>query len=104
MMIEKEKKMTTITEYAHLYLQGYETVPLGVLAKPEFKAEVRRLWGPAPTAEEKAAEQARLAKKIAMFEKALAKLRGPRGGIPKVGRADYLYNARILEAMKRGLE
>jgi hypothetical protein len=92
-----------ITQYAHEYLSGSNMVPIGVLDSAEFKAEVRRLWGPEPTAEEQAAEQARLVKKIASFERALNKLRGPKGGIPKEGRRDFLYNLRILDAMKQGL-
>jgi hypothetical protein len=72
--------MTTITEYAHLYLQGYNTVPLGVLANPEFKAEVARLWGPEPIKEEQIKH---LRSTVARLEKALMPLYGPRGGLPK---------------------
>lgn len=75
--------MKTITEYAHEYLQGYNTVPIGVLADPKFKAEVRRLWGPEPTAEEKAQERERQFRLLKRMEKALMPLYGPRGGLPK---------------------
>lgn len=93
--------MTTITEYAHLYLQGYESVPIGVLAKPEFQAEVRRLWGPV---EPRSAGSLKLvAKQIKAVEKHLAGLRGPRGGLPKRGLAEYRYQERVLEALKREL-
>lgn len=92
-----------ITSYAHDYLSGSNMVPVGVLDDAFFKSECRRLWGPEPTVEEKAASQRRLAKQIAKFERALDKLRGPKGGIPKVGRSDFLHNLRILEAMKQGL-
>lgn len=92
-----------ITQYAQEYLSGGNLVPIGVLDSAEFKAEVRRLWGPEPTAEEQAASRARLVKKIAQFERALDRLRGPKGGIPRVGRSDFLHNLRILEAMKQGL-
>lgn len=102
MMIEKELiKMTTITEYAHQYLQGYETVPLGVLAKPEFKAEVRRLWGPVEPRSAGALKQ--VAKQVKVLEKYLAGLRGPRGGLPKTGLREYRYQERILQALKREL-
>ena len=92
-----------ITSYAHEYLSGSNLVPIGVLDDAFFKSECRRLWGPEPTAEEKAASQRRLGKQIAKFERALDKLRGPKGGIPKVGRSNFLYNLRILEAMKQEL-
>jgi hypothetical protein len=103
----KEHKMkytnSQITQYAHEYLGGSNLVPIGVLDNAFFKSECRRLWGPEPTAKEVAAHQKALAKKVAMFEKALDRLRGPKGGIPKVGRRDFLYNLRILEAMKAEL-
>jgi hypothetical protein len=92
-----------ITEYAHDYLSGSEMVPIGVLDDAFFKSECRRLWGPEPTAQEQAAHKRALAKKVAVFEKALNKLRGPKGGIPKVGRRDFLYNLKMLEAMKAEL-
>lgn len=75
--------MKTITEYAHDHLQGYNTVPIGVLDDPKFQAEVRRLWGPEPTAEEKAQERKRLLRLVNKMEKALMPLYGPRGGLPK---------------------
>ena len=93
--------MTTITEYAHLYLQGYETVPLGVLAKPEFRAEVSRLAG--PQTPRSAGALKHVAKSIKAVEKHLAGLRGPRGGLPKKGLAAYRYQERVLEALKREL-
>ena len=93
--------MTTITEYAHLYLQGYESVPIGVLDKPEFKAEVRRLWG--PVTPRSAGALKHVAKQVKALEKHLAGLRGPRGGLPKTGLAEYKYQCRVLEALKREL-
>ena len=101
MMIEKETEMTTITEYAHLYLQGYETVPVGILAKPEFQAECRRLWG--PVTPRSAGSLKHLAKQAKTLEKHLAGLRGPRGGLPKKGLGEYRYHERMLEAIKQEL-
>lgn len=75
--------MKTITEYAHDYCQGYNNIPLGVLADPKFESEVRRLWGPEPTAEERAAERERQIRLLKKMEKALMPLYGPRGGLPK---------------------
>ena len=75
--------MTTITEYAHNYCQGYNDIPLGVLANPEFKAEVSRLFG-GPSPEE---QRKYLEKTVARLEKALMPLYGPRGGLPKQYRA-----------------
>ena len=79
--------MTTVTEYAHLYLQGYNTVPVGVLDNPEFRAEVRRLSGPEPTAEQKAALKAQEREHrfyiLKQLEQALMPLYGPRGGLAK---------------------
>ena len=71
--------MKTITEYAHEYLQGYNTVPVGVLDNPEFKEEVRKLAG-GPSAEE---QRKYLEQTVARLEKALMPLYGPRGGLPK---------------------
>ena len=93
--------MTTITEYAHLYLQGSETVPVVILAKPEFQAEVRRLWG--PVTPRSAGALVEVAKRIKILEKHLAKQRGPRGGLPKVGRAEYRRHTYMLEQLKREL-
>jgi predicted Zn-dependent protease len=102
---EKQMKYTNsqITNYAIDYLSGSNLVPIGVLDSAEFKAEVRRLWGPEPSPAEQATHQKALAKKVAKFEQALNKLRGPKGGIPKVGRRDFLYNLKMLEAMKAEL-
>ena len=102
MMNTKGNKMTTITEYAHLYLQGYETVPVGILAKPEFQAEVRRLWG--PVTPRSAGALKHVAKQIKAVEKHLASLRGPRGGLPKTGLSQYKSYVRQLEALKRELQ
>lgn len=95
--------MTTITEYAHNYLSGYNDVPIGVLDDPKFKAEVRRLSGPAPT--EKQLQKLRKVRmmQINRFELALNALRGPRGGIPKEGRQNFLHNLELLNAMKRSI-
>jgi len=93
--------MTTITEYAHLYLQGYESVPVGILAKPEFQAECRRLWGPVEPRSAGALKQ--VAKQVKALEKHLTSLRGPRGGLPKTGLAEYRYHEKLLAAMKREL-
>jgi hypothetical protein len=71
--------MKTVTEYAHEYLQGYNNIPLGVLADPEFKAEVRRLAG-GPSKEE---QLKYLKQTVARLEQALMPLYGPRGGLPK---------------------
>lgn len=71
--------MTTITEYAHEYLQGYGNTPIGVLDSPEFKAEVRRLAG-GPTPEQ---QRVYLQKLVARLEKVLLPLYGPRGGLAK---------------------
>jgi len=102
MMNTRGNKMTTITEYAHLYLQGYETVPVGILAKPEFQAEVRRLWGPVTP------RSAGALKQVAVQVKALTKYldarRGPRGGLPKTGLAEFRRNEKLLEALKRELQ
>ena len=93
--------MTTITEYAHQDLQGYETVPVGILAKPEFQAEVRRLWG--PVTPRSAGALKHVAKQIKAVEKHLASLRGPRGGLPKTGLAEYRRHTHMLEQLKREL-
>ena len=93
--------MTTITEYADQYLSGYNDTPIGVLDSAEFKAEVRRLAGPATP--RSPASLAYLAKQAEKLEKHLAGLRGPRGGLPKKNLHGYLHNARILEQMKREL-
>ena len=81
--------MTTITEYAHEYLQGYSNVPIGVLDDPKFRAEVNRLsGGPTP------AEQREYLKKlVARLEKTLLPLYGPRGGLPKqYRRLEFQYH------------
>lgn len=89
--------MTTITEYAHLYLQGSSLVPIGVLDSAEFKAEVRVLSGWTP---EREAEQRKYEiKTLKRLEKVLAEVKGPRGGIPK----EYRYIARIVEQLKQQL-
>lgn len=89
--------MTTITEYAHLYLQGYSTIPIGVLDSTEFKSEVRVLSGWTP---EREAEQRQYEiKTLKRLEKVLTKVQGPRGGIPK----EYRYIARAVEQLKREL-
>ena len=97
--------MTTITEYAHLYLQGYGSgpvgIPLGILAKPEFQAECQRLWGPVTPRSSGSLKY--LAKQVKTLEKHLASLRGPRGGLPKKGLAEYRYHEKLLAAMKREL-
>lgn len=72
-----------ITEYAHEYLQGYNTVPIGVLDDAFFKSECRRLWGPEPTAAEKDAERKRQFRLLKRMEQALMPLYGPRGGLDK---------------------
>ena len=74
-----------LTQYAHEYLQGYNSVPIGALDSEFFKSEVRRLWGPAPTAEEVEREQKRAQKQLARLVKARDRLLGPRGGRPKSG-------------------
>jgi hypothetical protein len=102
MMIKKELKMTTITDYAHQYLSGYNDTPIGVLDSAEFRAEVRRLAGPATPRSAGALKQ--VAKNIKALERYLAGLRGPRGGLPKTGLAEYRYNERVLEALKRELQ
>ena len=99
MMITKETKMTTITEYAHEYLSGGNMVPIGVLDSAEFKAEVRRLSG--PVTPRSAAALVEDGKKIRILEKYLAGLRGPRGGLPKTGLAQYRFHAGMLEQLKR---
>ena len=71
--------MKTVTEYAHLYLQGYNTVPVGVLDNPEFRAEVARLSG-GPSKEEQIKY---LKDTVVCLEQALMPLYGPRGGLPK---------------------
>jgi predicted component of type VI protein secretion system len=71
--------MKTVTEYAHLYLQGYNTVPVGVLDNPEFRAEVARLSG-GPSKEEQIKY---LKDTVVRLEQALMPLYGPRGGLPK---------------------
>ena len=93
--------MTTITEYAHQYLSGYNDTPIGVLDNPEFQAEVRRLWG--PVTPRSAGALVEVAKRIKILEKHLAGLRGPRGGLPKVGRAEYRRHTYMLEQLKREL-
>ena len=71
--------MTTITEYAHQYLQGCNDTPIGVLDSSEFKAVVRRLAG-GPTPEQ---QRVYLEKLVARLEKHLLPLYGPRGGLAK---------------------
>ena len=93
--------MTTITEYAHQYLQGYNDTPIGVLDSAEFRAEVSRLAGPQTPRSAGALKM--VAKQIKAVEKHLAGLRGPRGGLPKKGLAEYRYQERFLEALKREL-
>jgi hypothetical protein len=102
MMNTKGNKMTTITDYAHQYLSGYNDTPIGVLDSAEFRAEVRRLAGPATPRSAGALKQ--VAKNIKALERYLAGLRGPRGGLPKTGLAEYRYNERVLEALKRELQ
>ena len=102
MMNTKGNKMTTITDYAHQYLSGYNDTPIGVLDSAEFKAEVSRLAGPVTPRSAGALKQ--VAKNIKALERYLAGLRGPRGGLPKTGLAEYRYNERVLEALKRELQ
>jgi len=71
--------MKTVTEYAHEYLQGYNTVPVGILDNPEFRAEVARLSG-GPSKEEQIKY---LKDTVVRLEQALMPLYGPRGGLPK---------------------
>lgn len=80
-----------ITEYAHDYLSGGNMVPVGVLDDAFFKSECKRLWGPEPTAEEKAAEHRRTERLLAKLIQARSKLLGPRGGAPKSGPALQQY-------------
>jgi hypothetical protein len=101
MMNTKGNKMNKYTEYAHDYLSGGNMVPIGVLDSAEFKAEVRRLAG--PVTPRSPASLAYLAKQAKKLEKYLASLRGPRGGLPKTGLAEYRYNTLILEQIKREL-
>lgn len=89
--------MTTITEYADNYLAGYNNIPLGVLASPEFNEEVRRLSGWTP--EREALQHQYEVKTLARLERILAKVRGPRGGIPK----EYRYIVRMVEQIRRQL-
>lgn len=93
--------MTTITEYAHQYLQGYNDTPIGVLDSAEFKAEVSRLAG--PVTPRSAGALVQVAKRIQILEKHLAGLRGPRGGLPKTGLSEYRRHAYMLEQLKREL-
>jgi hypothetical protein len=102
MMIKKELKMTTITAYAHQYLQGYTDTPVGVLDSAEFRAEVSRLAGPVTPRSAGALKQ--VAKSIKAVEKHLASLRGPRGGLPKTGLTEYRYHVRVLEQLKQELQ
>ena len=94
--------MTTITAYAHQYLQGYNDTPVGVLSSPEFRAEVSRLAGPATP------RSAGALKQVAVQVKALTKYldarRGPRGGLPKTGLAEFRRNEKLLESLKRELQ
>ena len=80
-----------ITQYAHEYLQGSNLVPIGVLDHAFFQSECRRLWGPEPTAEEKAARRQRTERILSKLIQARAKLLGPRGGVPKSGPALQQY-------------
>jgi hypothetical protein len=102
MMIKKELKMTTITAYAHQYLQGYNDTPIGVLDSAEFRAEVSRLAGPATP------RSAGALKQVVVQVKALTKYldarRGPRGGLPKTGLAEFRRNEKLLEVLKRELQ
>lgn len=93
--------MTTITEYAHQYLQGYNDTPIGVLASPVFKAEVARLAGPVQPRSPGALVE--VAKRIKILEKHLADQRGPKGGLPKTGLSEYRRHAKMLEQLKREL-
>lgn len=93
--------MTTYTEYAHLYLQGYNTIPVGVLDSAEFQSEVRRLAGPVKP--RPAGALVEVAKRIKILEKHLAAQRGPRGGLPKTGLAEYRFHSYMLEQLKREL-
>lgn len=93
--------MTTITEYAHQYLQGYNDTPIGVLDSAEFRAEVRRLAG--PVTPRSAGVLVEVAKRIKIIEKHLAAQRGPRGGLPKTGLAEYRRHTHMLEQLKREL-
>lgn len=93
--------MTTITEYAHQYLSGYNDTPIGVLDSAEFKAEVSRLAGPGTP------RSAGALKQVAVQVKALTKYldarRGPRGGLPKTGLVEFRRNEKLLEVLKREL-
>ena len=102
--MKKEIDMTTITDYAHDYLSGYNNVPIGVLDSAEFKAEVARLSGyTPPTPAQVAARQAQIDKAIGRVVKMMAALSGPMGGRPKKGQAlkDYKnleYNLAMLKS------
>lgn len=93
--------MTTYTEYAQQYLSGYNDTPIGVLDSAEFRAEVRRLAGPVKP--RPAGALVEVAKRIKIIEKHLAAQRGPRGGLPKTGMAQYRRHAYMLEQLKREL-
>jgi hypothetical protein len=93
--------MNTFTAYAHDYLSGYNNVPVGVLDSAEFQAEVRRLAG--PVTPRPAGALVEVAKRIKILEKHLAGLRGPRGGLPKVGLSEYRRHTYMLEQLKREL-
>jgi hypothetical protein len=86
--------MTTYTQYADNYLAGYNSVPVGVLDHPQFRAEVRRLsgWTPEREAEQRLYE----VRTVKRLERVLARVRGPRGGIPR----EYRYIARAVEQLR----
>jgi len=77
-----------LTSYAHDYLSGYNSVPVGALDDAFFQSECRRLSGYVPpTPDQVAKQRARLTRVVNKLIKARKALLGPRGGAPKSGEA-----------------
>ena len=98
--------MNQYTEYAHQYLQGYNDTPIGVLDNPEFKLEVARLSGyTPPTPEQIIARNKVVNRNIIKIQKMINPLLGPKGGIPKSGKAlsDYKNLVRNINMLKSQL-
>lgn len=84
--------MTTITEYAHNYLSGYNDTPIGVLDSAEFRKEVARLSGyTPPTPEQIKARNDYINLAISSIVKMMDGLTGPKGGKPTKGQARREY-------------
>ena len=85
--------MSQYTEYAHLYLSGFNNIPIGVLDNAEFKSEVARLSGyTEPSLSDKLKHNARMDKVLTKIDKMIKPLLGPKGGKPIKGESLREYN------------